>query len=347
VTHTDGGESKDYVEPTDSTGSLLSPEEQVDPLTTLRDRFSTKPLEAEQTRLEISGSDKNAYGIYLTNLQQRNIYTVRDYLIRDTMAGDSSHPYPRDKGDYLMVLTDVSMGISEVAKIAGRLGTTKESHPEIGIIVVSVDNEQFLDSPEDKLNNQKDPAFYTLNQRELVNLDLDRVKRAVERLANAEPSVYREDISGLLLELMEKPGIHFYDEIAKALLVWLQDPSKAGEMGLKALRGQVAAGEPASENLVVLLTKGKIEETIPSVHTLWLANPMTWERHYAEFGSVIERDVLAQINSENAPLRRSAINLLGRIGTEGSLSPLGQLLTSEDPEVRVLAERAIKAIKSR
>ena len=347
VTHTDGGESKDYVEPTDLTDSLLSPEEQVDPLTTLRDRFSTKPLEAEQTRLEISGSDKNAYGIYLTNLQQRNIYTVRDYLIRDTMAGDSSHPYPRDKGDYLMVLTDVSMGISEVAKIAGRLGTTKESHPEIGIIVVSVDNEQFLDSPEDKLNNQKDPAFYTLNQRELVNLDLDRVKRAVERLANAEPSVYREDISGLLLELMEKPGIHFYDELAKALLVWLQDPSKAGEMGLKALRGQVAAGEPASENLVVLLTKGKIEETIPSVHTLWLANPMTWERHYAEFGSVIERDVLAQINSENAPLRRSAINLLGRIGTEGSLSPLGQLLTSEDPEVRVLAERAIKAIKSR
>ena len=345
ITYTDGGgTSKDYVDPTDP---LLFPEEQVDPLTTLRDRFSTNPLEAEQNRLGISGSDKNAYGIYLTNLLQRNIYTVRDYLIRDTIAGDSSHPYPRDDGDYLMVLTDVSMGITEVAEIAGRLGTTKEIHPEIGIIVVSVDNEQFLDSAADKLNNQKDPAFYTLNQRELANLDLDRVKRAVERLANAEPSIYREDISGLLLELMEKPGIHFHDELAKALLVWLQDPSTAGEAGLKALQGQIAAGEPASENLVVLLTKGKIQETIPSVHTLWLANPSTWERHFAEFGSAIEPNVLAQLNSDNAPLRRSAINLLGLIGTESCLLPLEQLATSEDPEVRVLAERAVKAIKGR
>lgn len=344
ATFADTGASPDYVDPTDP---LLFPEVPDDPLTTLKDRFSTNPLETEQKRLESSGSDKHAYGIFLTNLLQRNIYTVRDYLIRDTMAGASSHPYPRDNGDYLMVLTDVSMGITEVADIAGRLGTTKEVHPEIGIIVVSVDNEQFQDSAADKLNNQKDPAFYTLNQRELTSLDMDRVKRAVERLATAEPSIYREDISGLLLKLMEKPGIRFHDELSKALLVWLQDPSLAGEVALKALQGQIAAGEPASENLVALLAKGEIQETIPSVHTLWLGNPLIWERQYAEFGSVIEPNVMEQLNSETAPLRRSAINLLGKIGTEKSLPPLGQLVTSEDPEVRVLAERAIKAIKER
>jgi hypothetical protein len=344
VTFTDSGKSPDYVDPTDP---LLFPEEKEDPLTALRDRFSTNPLEAEQKRLEDSGSDRNAYGIYLTNLLQRNIYNVRDFLIRDTMAGSSSHPYPRDKGDYLMVLTDVSLGIAEVAEIAGRLGTTQEIHPEIGVIVVSVNNEQFEDSPADKLNNQKDPAFYTLNQRELSSLDIDRVKLAVERLAAAEPSIYREDISGMLLKLLEKPGIRFHDEISKALLVWLPDPALAGKAALKVLQELVAAGEPVPEKLVTLLLKGNNQEAIPYVHTLWLADPLVWERLYSDFGPVIEPNVLEQLDAEKAPLRRSAVNILGRIGTESSLPPLGKLSGAEDPEIRVLAERAIKAINER
>ena len=331
----------------DLNAPIFSAEDRDDPLAALRDRFSTNPLEVEQKRLKSTGSDKNAYGIFLTDLLQRNIYTVRDFLYRETMAGLSSHPYPRDNGDYLMVLTDVPMGLTEVVDIASRLGTTKEIHPEIGIIVISVDNEQFLDSAADKLNNQKDPEFYALNQRELVSLDLDRVKRAVERLATAEPSIYREDISGLLLKLMEKPGISFHDELAKALLVWLQDPGSAGEAALKALQGQIAEEKPASENLVILLLKGNNQAAIPSVHTLWLADPSIWERHYAKFGSVIEPRVLEYLNSEKAPLRRSAITLLGQIGTATSLPPLGQLTGSPDPEVRVLAERAIKAINGR
>ena len=344
ASYTYSGDSPDYVDPTDP---LLFPEVPEDPLTTLRDRFSTNPLEAEQKRLESSGSVKKAYGVYLTNLLQRNIYTVRDYLIRDTMAGTSSHPYPRDNGDYLMVLTDVSMDITEVAKIAGRLGATKEVHPEIGVIVVSVNNEQFEDSAPDKLNNQKDPAFYTLNQRELASIDMDRVKLAVERLAAAEPSIYREDISGILLKLMEKPGIRFHDELSKALIVWLQDPGLAGEVAMKVLEEHIANGKPVPESLVKLLLKGKNQAAIPSVRILWLGDPLIWERHYAEFGAVIEPSVIEQLGAEKAPLRRSAINILGRIGTESSLSPLGQLVTAEDPEVRVLAERAIKAIKER
>jgi HEAT repeat protein len=146
---------------------------------------------------------------------------------------------------------------------------------------------------------------------------------------------------------MEKPGIGFHDELAKTLLVWLQDPGLAGESALKALQGQIAAGERASENLVILLLKGKNQAAIPSVNTLWLGDPLTWEHHYAEFGPVIEPSVLEHLNSEKAPLRRSAINLLGRTGTDASLPPLGQLAGSLDPEIRVLAERAIKAIKER
>ena len=65
------------------------------------------------------------------------------------------------------------------------------------------------------------------------------------------------------------------------------------------------------------------------------------------FGAVIEPSVIEQLGSENAGLGRSAINILGQIGTESSLSPLGQIVVTKDPEFRVLAERAIKAIKER
>ena len=333
-----------YADPKDP---IFSAENADSPLAALRNRFSTNPLEDAQKRLKSSGSDKNAYGIFLTDLLQRNIYTVRDFLIRETLAGSSSHPYPRDNGDYLMVLTDISLSFTEVVEIASRLGTTKEIHPEIGIIVISVDNDQFLDSAADKINNQKDPEFYTLNQRELGSVDLARVKRAVERLATAEPSIYREDISDLLLKLMEKPGIRFHDELSKALLVWLEDPGSAGEACLKVLQGQIAADEPVSENLVILLLKGNNSAAIPSIHALWLADPSIWERHYAMCGSAIEPNVLGYLNSEKAPLRRSAIKLLEQVGTPSSLPSLGQLTESPDTEIRVLAERAIKAINRR
>ncbi len=140
VTSTKPSNTPDYMDPTNS---LLFSELEEDPLTELKNRFLTNPLENEQKRLEALGGDKKAYGIYLTNLIQSNFNTVRDYLISNTMAGSSSHAYPRENGNYLIVLTDVSMDITEVTKIADSLGSTKEVHSDIGVIVVSINNEQF------------------------------------------------------------------------------------------------------------------------------------------------------------------------------------------------------------
>lgn len=322
-------------------------EEGADPVSALRERFTTKPLEAEQTRQEEAADGKKAYGIYLTNLLQRNIYTVRDFLIRETQADISSHPYPRDKGDYLMILTGVSMDIVTVAEIAGRLGTTSEVHPEIGVIVVSVNNDQFADGAADKLNNQEDPAFYDLNRRELGSLDMDRVKRAVGRLAIAEPKIYREDITRGLTELMAKPGVNFHDELARALLVWAEDTGAAGRAALEVLRREVDAREPVSENLVALVAKANIPEAIPSVQALWLTNPLIWEKHYEGFGAVIEPGVLEHLDTDNAALRHSAIRLLERVGTARSLPALRDLAGTGDSEDRVLAERAIAKINAR
>ena len=332
----------DPVEPMFPTDGL-----ETDSITSLRERFTTRPLEAEQMRHEEAGTATKAYGIYITNLQQRNIYTVRDFLIRETRADLSSHPYPRDRGDYLMVLSGVSMEITEVAEIAGRLGATKEIHPEIGVIVVSVNNEQFENGATDKLNNHVDPAFYELNRRELESLDMDRVRRAVERLALSEPKIYRADISKSLTALMADPGVRFHDSVARALLVWAEDLGPAGQAGLEVLRREIDAGEPPSENLVALLAKAGIGEAVPSVLILWTANPLLWEKYLAEFGPQIETGALERLSTDNSALRQSALRLLGRVGTAAALPALRELMASEDPEIRVLAERAIARISER
>lgn len=325
----------------------IFPPEEIDPLTGLRNRFVTKPLEAEQERLEMAGSEKHAYGIYLTNLDARNKYVTRDFLIRDTGAAPSSHPYPRDDGNYLMILTEVPLEIKEVAKIAGRLGQMEEIHPDIGVVVVKVDNNQFLEGSAEKLNDKNDPAFYELNQYELSNIDMDRVKRAVERLAEAEPAIYRADITRTMIELLGKPAVTFHDELAKALLVWAKEPGPAAEVALEVLRRSVASGDRVSEHVVDLVIRGKSDAAVPILNQLWVKNPAMWENYCARFGPAIIPGLLSQLESENVILRRSAIRLLGTVGTQEVLPELEKLSGDQDSEVRVLTERAIAKIKER
>ncbi len=246
----------------------MFPEEDIDPLIELRQRFGTTPLDTERSRLEEGGTGAKAYGIYLTNLVRRNMYTARDYLIRETLASPSSHPYPRDNGSYLMVLTGVQANLETVAAIAGNLGTREETYPELGVIVVRVNNDQFVAGSAEKLNSVSDPAFYELNMRELTSIDLDRVERAVERLAGAEPKIYRTDINRLLIELMGKPGVRFQGEIARALLTWAEDDGTAGTAALEALKRQVLEGLPMPETLVDLVVREKPEGAISAIHDL-------------------------------------------------------------------------------
>ncbi|MBG7607168.1 MAG: HEAT repeat domain-containing protein [Verrucomicrobia bacterium] len=325
----------------------LFPVEAVDPLEVLKERFGTKPLESERSRLEEGGGVAKAYGVYLTNLVQRNMYTARDYLIREILAAPSSHPYPRDDGNYLMLLTGVEGDLETVASIAGKLGSVVETHPDLGVIVVRVDNEQFVAGSAEKLNDASDPAFYQLNMRELMSIDIDRVERAVERFAAAEPKIYRTDISRMLVELMGKPGVRFHGEIARALLSWAEDTGSAGKAALQAVKRYTTEDIPVPATLVELVVKEQTEGAAPVIHELWLKKPNLWQSGYVKFGEAIEQDVLEQVNAESATLRRSALVILGEIGSEKSLPELRKLVDDEEPSIRVLAQRAVAQISGR
>lgn len=323
------------------------PDEDTDPFADLAERFGTLPLKKEQQRLDGGNGESKAFGIYIKEMVERNKYTAREFLIRDTGAGISSHLYPRGNDSYLMVLTDVRKTLKEVAEIAGKLGSTEEIFPEIGVVVVRVDNKQFLGSATEKLNDRKDPDFYDLNRRELESIDIDRVKRAVDRLATVEPSLYRTDITRTLTELLAKPGITFHASISRALLKWADDPKPAADAALKVLKEYAAKGLPAPEEMVTLITKGGNPEAIPTIFDLWTQNPVLWDKHLEAYGAAVEPLVKGQINSQNAGLRRSALQIIGAVGSVESLPALREILEGNDPELKVLAERAIQQIEMR
>lgn len=322
-------------------------DKEFDPLDELRERFSTKPLDKERNRLTGSGSDRKAFGIYITQMIERNKYTVRDFLTRETEADLSSHLFPRENGNYLMVLTDVTKSIEEVADIVSKLGETVEIHPEVGVIVVRVNNNQFIAGDADKLNDRNHPMFYKHNLDELGSIDLDRVQLAVERLADVEPSIFRSDITTKLIEIMTKPGVTFHDSLSRALLNWSTDPAPAAVTALEVLQQYVAKDQVVPEDLVALAAHQGNIEAMPSVVTLWTKNPILWDKYLVKFGPAAEEFALQNVDSDSAALSRSAVSILGQVGSDSSLPALRKALEKDDPELRVLAERSIKQIEER
>ena len=338
--------NKDLDKPAEITP--VSNEGQVaDPIQTLRERFLTQPLESEQKRLAASNSNKSAYGIFLTDMLGRNKLTARDYLIRETNASLASHPFPRNNNNHLMVLTEVEKSFDQVAVIASKLGKIAETYPEINVIVVKVDNEQFIAGSAEKLNDKNHPSFYELNRLELQSIDLGRIQQAVERLADSDATLSRSDITQILIGLLEKPNIDFHDSIARALLKWAEDPGPAAEVGLRALKSYVSKKTSPPEHLVRLVADYKNPEAIPTMVSIWETNPVIWDNELVKFGPPIEALVREKLSSDKPPLRRATIKMLGEIGTAKILPELRKILSEEDPEVRLLAQRAIQQIEQR
>jgi hypothetical protein len=318
-----------------------------DPIQALRERFVTQPLENEQNRLTDSSRGKKAYGIYITEMLGRNKLTARDYLIRETNANLSSHPFPRSGDNYLMVLTEVGMSFDQVADIAGKLGRTSETYPEIGIVVVKVDNEQFISGSAEKLNDRNHPSFYELNRNELQSIDIGRIELAVDRLADSDATLLRSDITAILIELLEKPRVTFHNSIARALIKWAEDMGPAAEAGLKTLQLYTSKKVSPPEHLVRLVANHKSPEAIPTMISIWENNTVLWDSELIKFGSAIEAPVLERLSSNQASLVRATIKILGQVGTEQSIPELRKFLNEKDPELRLLTERAIQQIEQR
>jgi hypothetical protein len=315
--------------------------------TALRNLIGTTPLEEEIKRLAETGTDKRAIGLWLRGLSESNRFLVKDYILRVTRADPATHYYPREGGDFLLVVTGVSHTLQELAELAGVLGEVQKIHQNISVIEVRVNNENFVDGPIDKLSNKEDPAFYDLNKRELESIDLARVKRAVQRLAEAEPKLYRADITRKLISLLGEHEVDFKSSVCKALTVWAEEPGPAGEAALAEIRRLLANNAVIPPEMVALSVKEKIPGVIPVLDELWFKNPVAWESIYADVGPKAEEFIIRRFPRTEGTIRYSAVRLLGKVGSFDSLAVMTAAAASADRELKILIENAQNSIRSR
>jgi hypothetical protein len=318
-----------------------------DEVTELRQRIGTDPLVEENQRLQLAGSTNRAIGLWLRDMREQNRYLIREYIIRITGADPQSHFYPRGKGDFLMVVTGITMPIDEVAKLAAPLGSVERVHPEIDVIEVKVNNENFIEGPIEKLNDRASPAFYDLNKRELESIELTRAEKAVKRLAEAEPVVYRSDITSRLITLLGTPEVKFKGEICRALAVWAPEPGLASDAALREVRQMLDHGVTVPQEMVELVVRGKNPGVLPVIHELWERNPQQWESLYGEVGAPAEQALLDRFPTVEGPQLHSIVRLLGKVGGAASLPLLESALPDANPELRVLLEKSIRSIRER
>lgn len=313
----------------------------------LRSIIGTSPLEDEIARLTREGSTRKAVGLWLQNLQESNRFLVRDYILRATKADPQSHFYPRGRGKFLMVVTGIDLSLDEVAQIAGALGKVEGVFPEISVAKVQVNNDVFLSAPIEKLSDRDQPAFYDLNKRELESIDLDRVAKAVRRLAEAEPKIFRSDISRKLIALLGEDWVDFKADICRALMTWSDEPGPAGEAALKEARILLARGHEVPEEMVALMVKEKTPGVVPLLDELWSESATRWEALYGEVGPAAEATLIRRFPGTKGAQRHSAVRLLGRVGGAESLPLLEAAGDGVDSELDVLIRNAIASIRAR
>jgi hypothetical protein len=319
---------------------------QDDGIEALRARIGTEPLEEELRRVNESGTKLHSYGIWLRDLPDSNQLSVRDYVLRSTGADPSSNFYPRD-GDYLMVVTGLDMTLEELAAVTSRFGLNQKIHPEIQLVETKVDSSVFVQGSLEKLSDKNSPAFYNLNKRELESIELDRVSSAVNRLADAEPKIYRDDITRSLISLLGVGQVDFTGPICKALMVWAVDPVPAGNAAFARLLRLREANQTVPPDMIALLAKAQNEKAVPIVQALWLDDATSWERLFGDFGPIAEPGILTLFPKMEGTIRHSATRVLGRVGTRATLPVLEAAKPTAEPELVVLIADAEKAIKAR
>lgn len=313
----------------------------------LKKEMEYAPLEREILRYgsEPGNAGRGVIGLWLIGLQELHKFQVRDYVIRNTGADPSSHLYQR-QGGYLMVVSGVADDFAQMARLCQRFGEARIIE-ELRVIEVRVDNAAFLEGPHDKLTDPANPAFYELNRRELESIDLERARKAVVRLAPAEPKLYREDIIRRMQELIREGDLALQGEVGKALLNWGKPGDGSEKVVLEAVGKIAATGNDMPESLIKLLVARKDEGVIPVLDSLWALDCTTWEALYGDLGPAIEEPVLGRYEKGTVTLRMSACRLLGKVGTAKSLPVLEASREGSSPEVRVLIDRAIESIRAR
>ena len=239
----------------------------------------------------------------------------------------------------------------ELMEFVERFAQVEEVYEDLRVLRIAVIGENLVEPStelESRLGDETHGEFIELNRQELDHINIDRVKDAAQRLSMVEPSRFRPEIAGKLIDLLEEDtDTDFRATICQALTVWSLPGEGAEATAARIAQRLVAEKSEVPKSMIQLLIDRKAPELPTLLRFLWRDKPLEWESELIATGGQMESVVIDFIESENRILQRSAFTILRRIGTEASIPALREALDAagEEKDLRRLIQRAIEAIE--
>ena len=296
---------------------------------------------------------ESVWALWAPKMGQHFRYQIQRYLQRKT--GSAARPafYPREQGG-LMVIEGVDIKMPELVSLVERFANVEDVYEDLRVLRIEVKGENLLEPSselEARLNDTTSESFIVLNRKELEHIDVDRMKDAAQRLSMVEPTRFRNEISGRLVELLdEEADTDFRSTICKAIMVWSSPGDGAERAVVRLVSDLISSQQSVPKSTIKFLVERRSAGLIPLLKELWENAPLTWEGEVIAMGSDMEAVIAPSIHS-NADLaaQRSALLILRRVGTELSLPDLRSALETSEKgsDVILLIERAIEGIESK
>lgn len=295
-------------------------------------------------------------GIYAHPVTDSSYNTIESYLKRRlSLAPDVPvYRYKRnDNQDSLIVIADNRLNFDLCARVSEQLGNVA-SLPGRRIIDLDVNKSVFSDpSPEEmrKLVEEDHELFCISNLNELDHPNIDRVISAVQRLAKIPDEIkmrYKPKIASRLTTLITtEQNEKLIEAAGKALRKWGKDDPVIVKDLTKSVVEQLDQGQNVPRSLVDFLIENKSEKSLLIVDHMWAKNPNRWAEQYLSLGATGEDRLIYHLKNSPSELRRNAVIILKRIGTEKSIPALTAALRGTNDGFDISIKRAIESIKSR
>ncbi len=292
--------------------------------------------------------------IYVEQYRERYRPVLLSYFQRKFSLLKDQIPdvYSRnDDKDLLMIFTGIDLTFDDIAQHVELLGSTR-TYPDLRLIELQLSSRHFQDPTEKSFKQLTDPYhpnFSGANFQELGHIDLFRAKSAVERIDLLPEDVvlsYKPRIINELLRLLgDDNDPELLSSIGHALMTWDGGTPEIANQAGEILLNKGETEMPAS--LIEYLLKGKAPQAVALIDAQWAKNPIQWSSKYEALGRAGEDRLIYHLKSSPKKLQKSAVEILRKVGSSKSLSPLRALEASSDSDLKASLERAIDAIHKR
>lgn len=303
----------------------------------------------------INGLD-HVVAIYVHRLSDIAFNTLEEHLRRRLSLAPNIpiHNYKRnDMKDRLIVISGPKLNLEAVARACDEAGDVLPVSKH-RLLDLSVNQASFA-TPKpkemEKLKNPEHEIFCAANLSELDNIHIDRRKNAVERLAVVPDDMKKRFKSDIAQKLAEIVATESDEDLIKsagsALQKWgLGEAAIVKAVG-EAVIERLEAKQPIPKSVVDYLILVESDQALLVVDLQWARNPTRWLDQYEQLGSKGEDRLAFHIKNSPVELRKGAVDILRKVGTEKSIPTLRSAVTGANDGFDISLKRAIESIQSR